>query len=504
MGIRNGLDDSIRNDNLVNHHPPYECTNKGLGGTSATWGGRCVMYDEVDFLARPVFRGECTWSSSFLRETEPFVAVAQDYFECAGGGFRLEGAAASRPIAEGFRAGDVTDHVVERWSRPTRFASRYRDEIAKTANLTLVEGVEARGLTEPDGRGRVRHLEARDPRTGAAILVAAERFVLAAGAQETTRLLLRSPALFRALGGLPDSLGRYYQGHISGTVANVRFQGNPHKTDFFFGRDTNGVFFRRRFQLSRETILRENLLNAAMWLDNPPCHDPSHGNGALSFVYLMMVMPWLGPRLAPPAIRKAMTSGRTRRVGSHLLNFMRGLPGSLYHPAALFVRRYCLPRRLPGIFLYNPHNEYSLHFVGEQVPDRENRITLASDGETLMIHYRISDVDIMSVLRSHDLLDAWLQKCGCGALAYLAPPNELPELIRRMSCDGIHQTGTTRIATMPGQGVVDPHLRVWGTENVYVCSSSVFPTSGQANPTFFLGVCAVRLARTLAAEDANG
>ena len=52
----NRLDDSIEIKNKVNHHDPYECTNKGLGGTSATWGGRCVMYDEVDFLDRPIWR----------------------------------------------------------------------------------------------------------------------------------------------------------------------------------------------------------------------------------------------------------------------------------------------------------------------------------------------------------------------------------------------------------------------------------------------------------------
>src|SRR5680860_653233 len=61
MGSQNSLDDSIINRNPVNHHGPYESTNKGLGGTSATWGGRCVMYDKVDFIERPVLKGGCTW-----------------------------------------------------------------------------------------------------------------------------------------------------------------------------------------------------------------------------------------------------------------------------------------------------------------------------------------------------------------------------------------------------------------------------------------------------------
>jgi len=33
----NDLDDTIEIKNTINHHDPYECTNKGLGGSSATW-----------------------------------------------------------------------------------------------------------------------------------------------------------------------------------------------------------------------------------------------------------------------------------------------------------------------------------------------------------------------------------------------------------------------------------------------------------------------------------
>ena len=47
-----------------------------------------------------------------------------------------------------------------------------------------------------------------------------------------------------------------------------------------------------------------------------------------------------------------------------------------------------------------------------------------------------------------------------------------------MSRDGIHQSGTTRIADSAERGVLDKDLKVFGTNNLYVCSSSAFPTSG--------------------------
>ena len=296
---------------------------------------------------------------------------------------------------------------------------------------------------------------------------------------------------------MPPALGRYYQGHVSGKIASVRFNGNPRLTDYGFHRDPDGSYFRRRFQLSTETLCRENLLNTAMWLDNPLYHDPSHGNGARSVMYLAMITPVIGKRLAPPAIANSVTKGKVYGVPGHVMNVLRGLPGSLLTPASIFYRRYCLTRKLPGIFLYNPENRYALHFHAEQIPHPDNRLVLGDDGETLEIHYQLTEDDITSVIRNHEILDASLRSSGCGALEYWFPPADLPEAIRDMSRDGIHQSGTTRIADRPEDGVVDRDLRLWGTRNVHVCSSSVFPTSGQANPTFFLGACAIRLARHL-------
>jgi choline dehydrogenase-like flavoprotein len=60
-----------------------------------------------------------------------------------------------------------------------------------------------------------------------------------------------------------------------------------------------------------------------------------------------------------------------------------------------------------------------------------------------------------------------------------------------------HPSGTTRMATDPKRGVVDEHCRVHGTSNLYVAGSSVFPTSGYANPTFTIIALAIRLADRL-------
>src|SRR5260221_1384352 len=497
----NGLDDSIEIKNSLNHHDPYDCTNKGLGGTSATWGGRCVMYDEIDFTDRPVLNDGFTWPPGLFGQIQPFLQTAAAYFECGRPVFDLNSmpGIAAGPIAENFTKNDIVeDTVVERWSMPTRFGKRYAKEIANQGNLHLLEGYEARDFTTPDAHGKVAALYVRATGESKELVgIKAALFVLAAGAQESTRICLRNTKLFGGLGFIPPALGRYYQGHLSGKIASVRFTGHPRKDDYDFLRDADGTYIRRRLQFSAPFLAANNLLNTAIWLDNPLYFNPRHRSGAMSFMYLAMLVPILGRKLAPPAIAHSITIGKRTTIGKHLVNILRELPGSLLIPVSIFFRRYCLKRKLPGVFLYSPQNRYALHFHAEQVPDASNRMELAGDGERLQISYGLTKADIDSVIQLHKVLDHQLRAMGSGELEYWFPAAELPDAIRHMSKDGLHQVGTTRIADTPCKGVVDVNLKLWGANNIYVCSSSVFPTSGQANPTFLLGAFAARLAAHL-------
>lgn len=503
-GVENGegensLDDSIHIANPTHHHPPYECTNKGLGGTSMTWGGRCVMYDEVDFTKRPILQGGCTWDMSFLKTCEPYVSRATGYFECGDGPFNLAESPEwkNQTIAEGFISGDVSDSVVERWSMPTRFGKKYREELRGSKNITVVCNVEARNFLNSVADDKIESLIVRDRGTGATYNAKATNYVIAAGTQESTRLLLRNTQIFSSIGGAPEALGRYYQGHLSGKIASVKFNGHPGKTEYGLKTDAKGIFFRRRFQFSRELLERENLLNTAIWLDNPLYHNPDHHNGTLSMFYLAMISPIIGKKLAPRAIANSITKGKVVAIHRHIWNVIKDVPQSLVAPAIIFYKRYCVERKLPQIFLYNPKNIYALHYHAEQVPSVRNRMKLASDGETLEIDYEPSDADVLSVIRVHDLLDKWLAKSKCGHLEYWFPKEDMEKQVRSMAIDGIHQSGTTRIADCHREGVVNRDLLVWGTSNLYVCSGSVLPTSSQANPTFFTGVLAVRLANSI-------
>ena len=51
------------------------------------------------------------------------------------------------------------------------------------------------------------------------------------------------------------------------------------------------------------------------------------------------------------------------------------------------------------------------------------------------------------------------------------------------------------------EAVVDSHLQVWGTDNLWVVSTGVLPSAGTANPTFTLLCLAEQLAGRLSASE---
>lgn len=64
-----------------------------------------------------------------------------------------------------------------------------------------------------------------------------------------------------------------------------------------------------------------------------------------------------------------------------------------------------------------------------------------------------------------------------------------------------HEVGSMRMQKTPSMdGVVDKNLKLIGTNNVYICDLSVFPSSPTANPSLTLVALALRLANHIKQE----
>ena len=255
--------------------------------------------------------------------------------------------------------------------------------------------------------------------------------------------------------------------------------------------------------LTSEAQLKGKVLNTAFWPDNPPFFDPGHRSGVLSSVFLALAFPPTGRKLLPEGIRLAHTGPRPYKRAAHLKNVVLGAPRGtkdIYH---ILRDRFIKKPKKPGFLVPNKGGKYALHYHAEQIPNPDSRITLGNETDAFgmpraVIDYRFADQDVDSVIESHRILGAGLRANKIGFLEYWYSDERLRERIYEQAADGFHQVGTTRMGLDPRMSVVDPDLKVHGIENLYVVSSSVFPTSGQANSTLLAVAFAMRLVhRTL-------
>ena len=147
---------------------------------------------------------------------------------------------------------------------------------------------------------------------------------------------------------------------------------------------------------------------------------------------------------------------------------------------------------------------YALYLRSEQAPNPASRVTLADERDALgmrraRLEWRLGDLDLESTERTVALLAATLGRSGIGRV--FGRPGSDGGFWERVG-GGFHHMGTTRMGTDARTSVVDRHCRVHGLDNLFVAGSSVFPTSGYANPTLTIVALALRLADHLARESA--
>lgn len=110
----------------------------------------------------------------------------------------------------------------------------------------------------------------------------------------------------------------------------------------------------------------------------------------------------------------------------------------------------------------------------------------------LKVDWKYSTQDVESVVRCCQIMKEEFSKSEVGEMEFDAKFTY--DKIIEQTGVGSHHIGTTRMAGSPSKGVVDKNCRVFGIENLFIASSSVFPTSSYANPTLTIVALSIRIA----------
>jgi choline dehydrogenase-like flavoprotein len=442
-----------------------------LGGTTYVWGGWSTTLDEGDFRRRdwvpysgwPITKADLV---PFYRRAQPLCELGRYRYTVAEWPTLAQKALALNP--------DLLEHRLWQLSPPTLFGEKYLDELRKAANIRLilnatateiVTAENARSVTEV----RVASLDGRRTR------VRARAYVLACGGIETPRLMLASNRVEPSgLGNGNDLVGRFFMDHPHPDAGGVLLTGGLEPFKPYFQNAVGKERVVLGIGPSESAQRRLGILNSSIAVHGPIRFEPTD-----AWDSLMKLSRAFDERSWPP------------NAGSLLLNILRDLDG--------VIREGYLSAR------DGPVRGYTFTARTEATPNPDNRVTLDRERDALgmnrvRLDWKPAALDRVTTARTMELLAREFGRLGVGRVRI----NELllekdQRWSENLSWFG-HHMGTTRMSSDAKSGVVDANCRVHGVDNLFIASSSVFPTSGFANPTLTILALALRLADHLKAS----
>ena len=176
-----------------------------FGGSSNHWGGWSRPLDAWDFVPNRV-NPDSGWPiakadlDGYAAETDKILDLEPNDPITAGGKLSFN------PL----------EPISFRFSPPTRFGTKYRDELASSTRIRLFLNANLVGVDVDGSRRNVTELRFRSFKRGDTFAIRAKQFVLCLGGIENARLLLTAQ-----LGNRSDMVGRHFCEHLVFTVGDL-------------------------------------------------------------------------------------------------------------------------------------------------------------------------------------------------------------------------------------------------------------------------------------------
>lgn len=445
-----------------------------FGGTSTTWSGLSSPLDDIDLHTWPITKSEIY---EYYRRSEKYGFTNLNEFSDAG-------------ISEARKNADFTlqsKNIKEKifiakdpaWNFAKELKHIFeKDNVDIFLNSTVVD-------IKKNGND-IQEISIKSE--GDTYSIKSKIFIIAAGGIESTRILLTSN-----IGNENDLVGRYITNHPKNNYGVIRLNKPVKDLTYLFGYLHSGWARSAGISLTEEMQKSLGILNSYVRLE--PVFPWTDSVGVTEVIAISKKLKyildyWKRMQKKIVGLRDWNETGDTRKKDIKF-NW--------------FTAIYKIIIDAPKVISYGYHRIFQnkvipiksirLRNFMEMEARYENRIIL--DDKTDINGNRIpkvilnfSELDKRSVIELHRILGEEIRNRGIGILESDIDKVE----VWPINSEASHHLGGAIMGLDRTKSVVDQNLKVHSTNNLYICSGSVFPTSGCANPTYTICALAIRLA----------
>jgi choline dehydrogenase-like flavoprotein len=433
-----------------------------FGGTTGHWGGMCALFDPITFQKRN-WINDSGWP--ITQETLlPYYKRASVNVDIDNSDFDLKYWLKQDP---GFIPLPFDDEVIWskiwKFSKPTRFGTKYRDSIVNAKNIHLYTYANVVDITTNESLQSVHTVTVKNY-TGKTFTASARYFILAcAGIQNPRVLLAANKQAVRGLGNDNDLVGRFFMEHAEFKSAELWLHQKSELTLYMIVQPR----IRAELAIMPKTQAEFEILNGMVSFT-----PLDYAKQMPSYIQLWNTP---DPRVNEEQARRAMNNTAGSRI--HRL-----------------MEKFKSPESK------KKHQAFQMTLRLEQSPNPLSRVTLGDQKDELGVpqanlNWAFTPLEKKSIRKIYEMVGQQAGEAGIGRVRLMEElwdPKD--ETLPATTSGGWHHMGTTRMSDDPKMGVVDADCKVHGIQNLFIAGSSCFPTGSAVNPTYTIVALSIRLA----------
>ncbi len=431
----------------VKNYSSYYSRLRLFGGNAHIWGGWCMELDEYDYENNKV------WAY-----------YKQDLKNEYKNAYKLLNIEQPKINIHNFRNPNLSPYYIN--IAQGNFIKESEQILLTSKNIDILINAELKKINFKENK-----ISSIEIQTNATSLkkIYVKNLVLSAGGLENTKILLQT--LPKELSN--ENLGKFFMEHPQILVGRLE--------------TTNKQFINFLKKFSPPTV--KHLFNDKLELDSKKYFSGFINQNSSARGYFVLRSTNVYQSKSLYRLRHIILTRSFSSIGVIKLNDIFLLIRDIFH---MFYKK------IQNFLTRNKSYYIVVHL--EQFPNKENCVYL-DENDNLVLNWKIQKEDLDNFKRlltdlnqiineseeSNLVLKQELNQDNSSVLEYL-----------NSNLFGIgHHMGTTRIGENPSTSVCDFEFKIHNTENLYINSSSLFPSGGIANPTLTLIALSSLLAKRL-------
>ncbi len=441
------------------HQGTINSRYSGIGGTSVAWYGALVEFDPIDFE-----RPDQKWPISYSEVSQ--------YYQKVYAALGIKKIPSKKYYNSKFKSTLNGEHKLESTyihtlkHKSQNFSRLFKEEIESKSINILTHSTAYEIVFDDNCAKKLLCISSNGNR----FKITGTEFIFASGTIGINQFFLSTKFNENVPWKTNPHIGQYFQDHLKGEVGKLTIKNSKKFKDLFEERIINGTRVQQRFVFNDQ-------------------HRATLNNGAVAFfIYYSKYESVIND------IRSYIRNFGVNPSTANLVQFVKNInkiKGYLFQLSTKLL----LQKRVYRLADEGTH----VIVQTEQIPIKDSYITISKDEKLpnglykVHIHWDWHGDEIKAVYDMTVELNKYLKELGVAEMEIAKEISPTNSNFLNTFRDTSHQCGGMRMSKSSKDGVVDEECKVWGTSNVWIAGSAVFPTSSHANTTLSALALAERL-----------